>query len=347
MLDRDTGEELSYAFGERPDSGATMPVAHGVFWLRMPLPLVLGHINLWLLEDGDGWTVVDTGIDTDDCKEVWRYTLTDVMRGRPIIRVIVTHLHPDHSGGAGWLTDMFGTELLMPREEYLLCRVLAADTGKPAPAAGLRFYKGAGYSEKALANYRKRFGTFGTLVSPLPDSYRRLKDGDLLSIGEYEWRVIVGRGHSPEHACLYCPELNALISGDQILPTISSNVSVHPTEPAADPLADWFGSLCDLKEKLPPDVLVLPAHGKPFRGAHARLDQLIQEHDQGLDAVLELCKQPRRALDVFPALFKGTVTDSNLMFATGEAIAHLHYLMNTGRMTMSTDNDGVNWYRSL
>lgn len=346
MLDRDRQEELSYEFAERPESGAVMTIAPGLNWLRMPLPLALGHINLWLLGDGPGWTVVDTGIGTDECKDVWRKTFTNAMEGRPATRVLITHLHPDHSGCAGWLTERFAVELSMSREEYLLCRILAADTGKPAPEAGMHFYKGAGYSDDDLENYKKRFGTFGRLVSPLPESYRRIQDGDVIAIGDHEWQVIVGRGHSPEHVCLFCSELNVLISGDQILPTISSNISVHPTEPAANPLSDWMASLRDFKDRMPPDVLVLPAHGKPFRGVHARLDRLIHEHDHCLTELHDLCTEPKRAIDTFSVLFKGRVTASNLMFATGEAIAHLNYLLNAGRMTVKTDDDGVSWYQS-
>ena len=234
----------------------------------------------------------------------------------------------------------------MSREEYLLCRILVADTGRPAPDTGIRFYESAGYSSKALEIYRKMFGSFGEYVAPLPESYRRLKDGDLISIGTNAWEIIIGRGHSPEHACLYCADLNVFISGDQLLPTISSNVSVHPTEPAADPLSEWMASLRELKDRIPDDVLVLPAHGNPFRGAHTRLDQLIDEHDTGLAALQELCKEPKRAIDVFPALFKSKITGTNLFFATGESIAHLNYLLNTGCMTVETDKSGVHWYQS-
>ncbi len=346
MLATKPKEEISYEFSERPDSSEVMQVVPGVKWLRMPLPFAIGHINLWLLEDGDGWVIVDTGVCTEESQEVWDRTFADGMDGRRATRLIVTHLHPDHAGCAGWLAEKLDVELLMSREEYLLCRILVSDTGRPAPQAGIRFYKGAGYSQKALDIYQERFGTFGKYVSPLPESYRRLQDGDVLRIGANEWEVVVGRGHSPEHACLYCADLNLLISGDQLLPTISSNVSVHPTEPAANPLSDWMTSLRDLKEKTPEHVLVLPAHGKPFRGAHARLDQLIHEHDTGLAALLKTCKEPKRAIDVFPALFKARITGSNLMFATGESIAHLNYLLNTEQMTVETDEDGVHWYRS-
>ena len=347
MLAPKPKKEISYEFSERPDTGEVMQVAPGVEWLRMPLPFALGHINLWLLEDKDGWAIVDTGVYTEDSKEVWKKTFDRAMDGRPVTRIIVTHLHPDHAGCAGWLADQLDVELLMTREEYLLCRILTSDTGRPAPDAGIRFYRGAGYSQEALDKYKERFGLFGKYVSALPESYRRLQDGDVLLIGENEWQVVVGRGHSPEHACLYCADLNLLISGDQLLPTISSNVSVHPTEPAANPLSDWICSLRELKEKIPEDALVLPAHGKPFRGAHARLDQLIHEHESGLTKLHRLCKEPTRAIDTFSALFKARITGSNLMFATGESIAHLNYLIGIGQMTVETDEDGIHWYQSV
>ncbi len=323
-----------------------MQVASGINWLRMPLPFALGHINLWLLEDGDGWAIVDTGVCTEETQAVWDRTLIEGMEGRPVTRLIVTHLHPDHAGCAGWLANKLGVELLMSREEYLLCRLLVSDTGRSAPRAGIRFYKAAGYSQESLDTYQQRFGSFGKYVSPLPESYRRLQDGDVLAIGANEWEIVVGRGHSPEHACLYCADLNLLISGDQLLPTISSNVSVHPTEPAANPLSDWLISLRHLRDRVPEDIVVLPAHGKPFRGAHARLGQLIHEHETGLTALRKMCKEPKRAVDVFPALFKAKITGSNLMFATGESIAHLNYLLDIGQMTLDTDADGVNWYQT-
>ncbi len=347
MLARKPKQEISYEFSKRPDSGEVMQVVPGLKWLRMPLPFALGHINLWLLEDGDAWAIVDTGVCTEETQEVWDRTFIDGMEGRPASRLIVTHMHPDHAGCAGWLADKLNVELLMSREEYLLCRILVSDTGRSAPEAGIRFYKAAGYSQKALDSYQERFGTFGKYVSPLPESYRRLQDGDVLNIGANEWEIVVGRGHSPEHACLYCADLALLISGDQLLPTISSNVSVHPTEPAANPLSDWLASLRKLKDEIPDDTLVLPAHGKPFRGAQSRLDQLIHEHETCLVDLHELCREPKRAIDTFSALFKARITGSNLMFATGESIAHLNYLLGTGQMKVETDEDGVHWYQSV
>ena len=337
---------IDYAFSDRPDAGRTMPVAPGVHWLRMPLPFALGHINLWLLEDGDNWVIVDTGVGVADTEVVWSETFESTMGGRDVSRIIVTHLHPDHVGCAGWLSRQTGAPLLMTREEYLLCRVLVADTGRRAPDEGKAFYAAAGFADDQLHHYEKMFGFFGKFVSQMPESYLRIKAGDELTTGDNDWKVLVGRGHSPEHACLYCADLNVLISGDQLLPTISSNVSVYPTEPYSNPLHDWLTSLSDLKRGVPDDVLVLPAHGKAFRGAHERLDSLIDEHKDGLQKLEALCKKAKRATDVFPALFKREITGANLIMATGEAIAHLNYLLEQGRMTVQADHNDVNWYQS-
>jgi glyoxylase-like metal-dependent hydrolase (beta-lactamase superfamily II) len=338
---------IRYAFDRRPETGETMRVAPGVFWLRMHLPFSLSHINLWLLEDGDGWSIVDTGVDVDECRDTWIRTLATRMRGQPVQRILVTHLHPDHIGCAGWLAERCAAPLWMTRDEYLLARVLVADTGRPAPEEGDRFYRGAGFQPDQMAFYHKMFGMFGRYVHALPESFHRLQDGDVIRVGVHAWEVIVGRGHSPEHACLYCAELNLLISGDQLLPTISSNVSVFPTEPDANPLADWIDSLRRLKQRVPEDVLVLPAHGKPFHGAHGRLDDLVSEHIDGLDALIAFCAEPKRAIDVFPVLFRRKIDNNNLIMATGESVAHLNYLLKDGRLEARRDADGVVWYRAL
>lgn len=332
---------VAYEFDLRPGYGDVTPISDGVEWLRMPLPFALSHINLWILRDGDGIAIVDTGIHSSKSRAHWQAAIA----GRTVTRVLVTHLHPDHVGGAGWLCKEHDVDLWMTREEYLLCRILVADTGRAAPDAGINFYKAAGFPREALERYIERFGGFGKAVSPLPESYRRMQDGDEIKIDGDAWQVLVGRGHSPEHACLLNADKKLLIAGDQILPTISSNVSVYPTEPWANPLRDWLESLNDLKRRLPRDVLVLPAHGSPFRGAHTRLDALIAEHEEGLDKLLVLCAEPKRAIDVFPALFRSRISDGNLIMATGEALAHLNYLLAEGKLAADSDADGVTWYR--
>ncbi len=332
---------ISYEFEVKPEYGDINRVADGVDWLRMPLPFALSHINLWILRDGDGIAIVDTGIDSGKSRDIWRTAIAD----RAVTRVLVTHLHPDHVGCAGWLCEEHDVELWMSREEYFLCRILVADTGRDAPSVGVKFYTAAGYSKDAIQRYQEMFGMFGRLVAPLPESYRRLCDRDTVSIDGSDWEVVVGRGHSPEHACLFNADKNVLIAGDQLLPRISSNVSVHPTEPNANPLKNWLDSLAAMKDRLPEDVLVLPAHGSPFRGAHPRLDALIAEHMTGLEKLLEECREPKRAIDVFPALFKARISESNLGMATGESIAHLNYLLADGSITAEIDKEGVRWYQ--
>ncbi|MEM7503072.1 MAG: MBL fold metallo-hydrolase [Pseudomonadota bacterium] len=335
--------DVDYVFTTSPEPGETQDVTTGIRWLRMPLPFALSHINLWLLDDGEGCTIVDTGVNTKESREIWRRQLD----GTRVSRVLVTHLHPDHAGCAGWLSETYDAELWMTREEYLLCRVLTADTGRAAPAAGVGFYRAAGFPDNALDRYRELFGMFGKFVAELPEAYTRLRDGQTVSIGGREWEVIVGRGHSPEHACLACHADGLLISGDQVLPTISSNVSVFPTEPLADPLDDWLTSLHMLKDRVAADTLVLPSHGRPFRGVRQRLDALIEEHKQALDALADRLKIPQRAIDVFPALFKTEIKRGNLIMATGESIAHLNYLIGQGIVERERDADQVDWYRTL
>jgi glyoxylase-like metal-dependent hydrolase (beta-lactamase superfamily II) len=220
-----------------------------------------------------------------------------------------------------------------------------ADTGRAAPEDGVQFFHAAGWDEDALTHYRERFGGFGKAVYALPDSYRRVSDGETLTIGEQEWRAVIGRGHSPEHLCLYCPALKVLISGDQVLPRISSNVSVFPTEPDANPLADWLESLALIKRQVPDEVLVLPSHNEPFHGLHARLDDLIAGHEERLGRVYEALATARRPVDIFSALFRRRIGVEVLSLSTGESLAHLNCLIGRGQVVRESDASGVNWYR--
>jgi glyoxylase-like metal-dependent hydrolase (beta-lactamase superfamily II) len=338
------GQNLTYPFSSRPELGETLIVAPGVHWIRMRLPFQLNHINLWLLEDGDGWTVIDTGIRDGQTADAWKQLFAGAMGNRPVKRVIVTHLHPDHVGMAGWLVRRFEVELWMSRTDYLLCRNLVADTGQEAPKEGLQFYRAAGYAAEALEDYRTRFGGFGRGVYHLPNAYRRMQEGEEIEIGDRVWRVVVGRGHAPEHVCLWCQEDNLFISGDQILPRISSNVSLFPTEPRANPLKDWLDSCAQIGALLPTETLVLPAHNEPFVGAALRFQELIDEHEANLEKLSALCAEPRRAVDCFPALFRARITGGNYMMATGESLAHLNCLEARGRIRRYRDEAGVDWY---
>jgi glyoxylase-like metal-dependent hydrolase (beta-lactamase superfamily II) len=334
---------LKYPFPAKPEPGRTVEVAPGLHWIRLPLPFQLNHINVWALEDGDGWTIVDTGIASTASKDLWRQVFAH-LGGKKVTKVIVTHLHPDHVGLAGWLTKKFSAPLYMSRTDYLLCRTLVMDTGQPAPDEGVLFYKAAGFHDEALADYKKRFGGFGMGVHRLPQAYQRLQDGQEIAIGRHRWRIVVGRGHAPEHACLWCAELKLMISGDQILPRISSNVSVFPTEPDANPLQEWLDSCHHLRTLIPDETLICPSHNEPFYGVKTRMTQLIDGHEEGMEKLLELCATPKRAVDVFPALFRTKITGGNYGMATGESLAHLNCLIARGQIKRTRDEAGIDWY---
>jgi glyoxylase-like metal-dependent hydrolase (beta-lactamase superfamily II) len=337
-------EALAFPYPDPPEAGQVARVADGVYWLRMPLPFSLEHINLWLLEARDQWTIVDTGIASDRTRELWSRLAADVLGDRPVTGVLCTHMHPDHVGLAGWLCERFAAPLSMTREEYLYARAMLDEPAGTPPAQTLAFYRAAGFDARDMDSYAATFGFFAEVVAPLPRAFVRLRDGDRLSIAGREWRVLVGRGHSPEHACLHCPQLGVIIAGDQILPHISSNVSVWPTEPGANPLDEWLNSLAALRAEIPEDTLVLPSHGLPFVGAARRLSQLIDHHKAQLDALYRFCRRPCRAVDTFEVLFHKEIPDAERIIATGEALAHLRHLERRRLLRVDRDAQGVDWY---
>lgn len=338
---------LVYPMTEAPKPGAgdAVEIAPGVIWMRMPLGGSIAFINCWAIRDGEGWAVVDTGMQGDGTLEGWKKAFGDALQGLPVTRVLVTHMHPDHIGMAGYLTRKFDCRLWTSRLEYLMCRSLAADTGREAPDDGVRFYKAAGWDQEQIDTYNARFGGFGRGMSPLPDSFKRVTDGDVVRIGDHDWKIVTGSGHSPEHVCLWCPDLKLFISGDQVLPRITSNVSVFPTEPDGDPLRDWLTSLARIKTIVPNDVLVMPAHNDPFFGLHQRIDHLIKGHERALARLERLLAEPKRAVDVFHVLFRRKIDSWVLSMATGESLAHLNCLLHRGRAERVRDGEGVDWWK--
>ncbi|MEL7024899.1 MAG: MBL fold metallo-hydrolase [Pseudomonadota bacterium] len=335
-------EYLRYTEIEPPSPGESVQLAEQLQWVRMPLPFMLGHINLWMLGKPDATTIVDTGLNGDETQSLWRKLLSD----RTLESVVITHMHPDHVGSAGWLVEHYNVPLYMSRAEYLMCRVLVADTGRPAPEAGVEFYRRAGFDETALQRYRDKFGIFGKAVYSMPDAYRRIYGGDRFTFGDTEWLAVETSGHCPEHISFFDEDRNLFIAGDQLLPTISSNVSVWPTEPEADPLGHWIRSCRKLIDLLDDDTLVLPSHGKPFKGAPERLQALIDEHDENLNGLQTLCQSPKRVIDTFELLFRSRINEGNLIMATGEARAHLNYLVDRDVLAVSRDDNGVDWFET-
>ena len=341
------GKGLTYPMPDAPAPGEAVEVARGVLWLRFSLPFQLNHVNAFAIRDGEGWTLIDTGLRTPDTVAAWETILAEGLEGRPVHRLICTHMHPDHIGLAGWLCERTGAPLLMSRLEYVTGRMLMAEEAGDAPEDGALYYRAAGWTEAQIERWRADYGGFGKGVSPMPRRYLRLSDGDAIEIGGDQWTVVVGSGHSPEHVCLWRRSDDLFIAGDQILPRISSNVSVWPTEPMADPLGDWMDSLARLRGLLPEATLVLPSHGEPFFGVHARLDALKRGHEVALKRLERTLRQPSRVVDGFPAVFGRAVGDGVLGMATGEAQAHLNYLERRGRATRTRDKDGVDWWTAV
>ena len=336
---------LTYPLGRRgPDPGELIEVAAGVRWSRSPVPGSLNHINLWVLDDGDGVALVDTGLDIAPAREAWDALFAGPLAGAKVTRVIVTHFHPDHLGLAGWLARRFGVRLWMTRGEWLFARMLTADIRDAPPAEAFAYWRAAGWDEARIeAEAAKGWGRFASVVSPVPVSFVRIQEGDVIRTGGREWRVVVGSGHSPEHACLVDEAGGVMIAGDQVLPRITSNVSLSLSEPEADPLGEWLDSIAKLRT-LPDDLLVLPSHGEPFTGLHARLDALAAGHGGRLDALHEHLAEPRRAVDCFSVLFGRAIGDGSYGLATGEAMAHLRRLEVEGRAVREVEA-GVHWYR--
>ena len=331
---------LSYPFEQLPEAGATIEVLPGLRWVRMPLPFALDHINLWLLRDGISvsgralWTAVDTGVATDDIKSCWRRLLPE----HPLKRQIVTHCHPDHLGLSAWLEQESGAPLAITLGEYTTAQMIHAQIGNFGIAAMLEMFRSHGLDETRLEALARRGNVYKKVVPEIPATYRRLFPNEDIAIGAHAWRVIVGYGHSPEHAALYCEELRVLISGDMLLPRISTNMSVIAPNPDGNPLGLFLDAIAGFKA-LPADTLVLPSHGRPFRGLHARIAELELHHRERCADLLAACATPKSAAELIPVLFPREITDAHqTMFAMGEAMAHLNYLEQAGALTRSIDS---------
>ena len=343
----DREAELHYPLGDTlPAPGETIEVAPGVRWLRMRLPFALDHINLWLLADEvdgvAGWTIVDCGIANDETRAAWERVFATQLEGRPVLRVICTHMHPDHIGLAHWLTERWQCRLWISATDWNAARMASRSTIGHGGESAARFFASHGLTDpESLAKVRQRSNYYGAMVPEVPASFHRLMDGLVVRIGARDWRCIGGYGHAPEHMALHCPALNLLISGDMVLPRISTNVSVMDFEPEANPLTLYLDSLQRYRG-LPADTRVLPSHGKPFGGLEQRIAQLVDHHDERCADVLAACAEaPRSAADLLPVLFHRKLDLHQTTFAMGESVAHLHALWYAGRLRRERGADGV------
>jgi glyoxylase-like metal-dependent hydrolase (beta-lactamase superfamily II) len=334
-------DQVIHPFAERiPQPGEAIPVAQGVWWIRMPLPFALDHINLWILEDGDGFTLVDTGFGVQATWDLWEKHFAGVMAGRPVKNIVVTHYHPDHVGSAAWLVERTGAPFWMTAAEYLSAHAAHDDFGGFDRDNTIDLFVANGIDPASIPETVRKGKGYSRGVPSLPKRYRRMMHGDKLSIGGRDWEVITVFGHAPEHAALWCESLNVLISGDQVLPRITTNVGVWGNQPEANPLALFLGSMSRFAH-LPADARVLPSHDRVFHGLHTRIAELHDHHARRLERLLEGCAEPITAFQSLPFLFKRKLDDHQMMFAMGEAIAHLHYLLAQRKVERVVDQAGV------
>lgn len=330
-----------------PAPGDLIEVAPGIQWLRLPLPYRLDHVNVYLIENGDGWTVLDTGLGTDACRAAWETVLGGPLTGRPLTSMIVTHFHPDHVGLAGWLANRFGLPLSMPRPEYLYSLALQYAPGDLGADMHRPFYRRHGLSPEVTEAVLGRGHHYLRQTTGVPTTYHRIQHGDELCVGARSFQVITGGGHALEQAMLYRADERLFFAADQVIARISPNVSVHAMEPDLDALGIYLRSLSGLRDMVSPEVLVLPGHGLPFHGLHRRIDELLSHHAQRCDAIAAACeRQPLSVAELVPCVFHRTLDEHQTGFAFGEVLAHVNHMLRQSRLVLETGADGIDRYRA-
>lgn len=335
---------IRYPWDDRiPAEGEAIEVADGILWMRLPLPMKLDHVNVYALEDGDGWTIIDTGFHSKRGVAIWETLLAGPLGGKPVHRVIVTHHHPDHIGMAGWFLAQ-DAELITTRTAWLMARMAVLDDQPVPTPEALLFYKRSGMPDDIYAKRAAdRPFNFSDCVLPIPPGYTRIREGDTLTIGARDWHVRIGNGHAPEHATLWAGDI--VLGGDQLLPSISPNLGVYPNEPMADPVSDWIEACERLLGYATDTQLVLPGHKLPFTGLPFRLTQLIENHHSALGRLSEFLADPKTAHECFAPLFKRKIGDGEYGLALVEAVAHCNHLYVAGQTTRILDDAGAYRYQ--
>ena len=333
---------IGHPFEVPPAEGEAVEVAQGILWMRLPLPMKLDHVNVYALDEGESWTIIDTGFDSRRSRAIWQGLLAGPLAGKPVGRVIVTHHHPDHVGLAGWFQAQYGAELWTTRTAWLFARMLALDEQDRPTQETLAFWQGCGMAPDILARRRsERPFNFADVVAPMPLGFQRIREGDSLTMGGRVWDVRIGNGHAPEHATFWSRDDDLVISGDQLLASISPNIGVYATEPGADPLAEWLEACERLSAHSHDEQLVLPGHKLPFTGLPLRLRQLIENHHGALERLLERLQTPHTAVECFGVLFRREIGEGEYGLAMVEAMAHVSHLHQSGLVTRSLRQDGA------
>ena len=330
---------LTFPFTELPMTGVPSTVAQGVLWCRHALPFALDHINTWLLEDEDEWVIVDTGVADPVSQKGWENILKNELNNSKVSKIVITHYHPDHIGNAHWLQRRTGSSVWMTPSEFLTAHAVFDRSATHSTQSVGSLFQLHGLPESDVDRVAEKGDHYKELIGTLPVSFNRITSDDRLSIGGSSWRPIPGSGHSPDHLSLFCEEKKVLISGDMLLPKISTNVAVWPHSPEGNPLKEFLTSIT-LFEGLPRDTLVLPSHGLPFIGIHKRVQELKAHHEERLDKILSVCEQPKNAFQILPTLFDRTLDAYQTFFAMGEAVAHLNFLWWEGKLERLVSTKG-------
>jgi glyoxylase-like metal-dependent hydrolase (beta-lactamase superfamily II) len=325
--------QLIHPYPAPPAPGAAIEVAPGILWARLPLPFRLDHINLYFVDDGDGWAAIDAGIASQASREAWDALLAGPLHGRRLTRLIVTHAHPDHIGLAGWLTERFNIPLLTSQTAYLDCLLLSLDPGRLEAKVYRDFYRHNGLDDETNGRLSTLGHGYLRMITPLPVTFERLVAGDRLGVGSRDFAVLSGDGHAPEQIMLHDAAANIFFPADQVLAKISPNVSVSPVDPDGDPLGLYLRSLRALRASVAPDALTLPGHGLPFFGLHHRIDDLIAHHDARCRALLEACREtPRSPAELLGVIFSRDLDPHQMGFAFNELLAHINFMLREGTL---------------
>lgn len=327
--------QLNYPFPEASLEGVPLEIAKGVHWCRHGLPFALDHINTWLVEGQSGSVIIDTGIHDETTQNNWRTILATKKLSSNIEKIVVTHFHPDHIGNASWLSGEMRASVWMTHSEFITAHALIARVKNQTTESVGELFRQHGLPETQIDSVSAKGDHYEKLVPSIPESFRRIRDNDELDLGGTTWTAMIGTGHSPEHLSLFNPQQNLLISGDMLLPKITTNVAVWPHSPDGNPLEEFLLSIRRYLS-LPESTLVLPSHGLPFVGIKSRVKELLAHHEDRLGKVLSSCKEPKTAFDILPTLFDRKLDAYQMFFAMGEAIAHLNYLMWEGKLRKHT-----------
>jgi glyoxylase-like metal-dependent hydrolase (beta-lactamase superfamily II) len=341
-MDARTAETLTYPFATPPAPGEVIEVAPGILWIRMPLPFRLNHVNLYLIDDGDGWAVFDAGIGNERTREIWEALASGPLAGRRLTRAIISHYHPDHIGLAGWLAQRFDVPLLMSQTTYLGCLTISLSPGALDAEPYRDFYLRNGLDATTTNIVATQGHGYLKMVNRLPPTFNRIVAGDSLRIGGRTFEVMSGDGHAPEQMMLYCAAEKLFLAADQVLAKISPNVSVWAYDPFGDPLGLYLRSLRTLRTRLPADALVLPGHQLPFYGLHVRCDELATHHEERCQAIDDACRAaPRSPAELVPVIFHRPLDPHQMSFAFSEVLSHVNYMVREGRLVWTEPLNGI------